>query len=290
MDTIKISPSLNSDQKIWRYLTLDKFIDLISRQALYFAPLEKFIDSDPFEGYMPIPALKIFHGALGDTIQFFEKESLDRFEKLGAENGVPINTEKFKRTINSETDKIKKKSLKFMKILGKSIQVNCWNISDYESEAFWKLYSDEGKGVAIESTVESLSKSIFPTYSGNRIHIYPVKYVDFFDESLNVSDCMVDGQVVPLIKRKSYEHENEVRAFIVPDVDVKRLDEHKIEHVFVEVDLSVLIERIHISPFAGTAFKNSVKAVSKAFNIEICKISVSNLLSDSDKLFDLLES
>lgn len=79
----------------------------------------------------------------------------------------------------------------------------------------WRLYGDNGKGIAIETTLGALKESISTRDSAFRVHIYPVKYLDFFNDKLKPTDCVVEGHRALLLKRLSYEHEREVRAFIV---------------------------------------------------------------------------
>lgn len=39
------------DTRIWRYVDLTKFLDMLSRRKLYFARLDRL--GDPFEGAIP---------------------------------------------------------------------------------------------------------------------------------------------------------------------------------------------------------------------------------------------
>src|SRR4051794_26367131 len=45
------TPPANLSVKIWRYIDFTKFVDLISRKALYFPDATKL--GDPFEGSFP---------------------------------------------------------------------------------------------------------------------------------------------------------------------------------------------------------------------------------------------
>ena len=65
-----------------------------------------------------------------------------------------------------------------------------------------------GKAVAVETTLEALTLSIQQRDSPHSVFIYPVKYLDFFDTTLQPKDCVVEGHLMPLLKRISYQHEN----------------------------------------------------------------------------------
>ena len=62
-------------------------------------------------------------------------------------------------------------------------KLNCWHRAEYESDAMWKLYSDEGKGVAICSTPARMRRAFAPfrmkpTYGEETLWNGPVQYVD----------------------------------------------------------------------------------------------------------------
>ena len=57
MSEVRISNQLPGDTKLWRYLSLDKFIDLLSKDMLHFTPLSSFVETDPYEGYLPKVAM-----------------------------------------------------------------------------------------------------------------------------------------------------------------------------------------------------------------------------------------
>ena len=50
------------DRKIWRYMDLTKFVDIISRKKLYFPTADKL--GDPFEGSYPKAYIEYFNANL----------------------------------------------------------------------------------------------------------------------------------------------------------------------------------------------------------------------------------
>ena len=84
--------------------------------------------------------------------------------------------------------------------------VNCWHAGEYESAAMWKLYTNSSEAVCIQSTYETLERLL--RYKVRRVDA--VSYVDYD------TDWMPEGDILmPLLhKRKSFEHEREVRAII----------------------------------------------------------------------------
>jgi hypothetical protein len=53
MTEVQSSTQLAGATRLWRYLSLDKLIDLLSTSELFFTPLATFAKTDPFEGYLP---------------------------------------------------------------------------------------------------------------------------------------------------------------------------------------------------------------------------------------------
>jgi hypothetical protein len=61
----------------------------------------------------------------------------------------------------------------------KATYVNCWNLSDYESEALWRLYGADGDGIAIRASYRSLVDII---ESDDQLFVGRVQYIDYETE------------------------------------------------------------------------------------------------------------
>jgi len=277
MTEVRVSTGLRG-QRLWRYLSLDKLIDLLSTGELFFAPLACFVESDPFEGYLPAVAMEAHAGIFGTVIQHFET-LVSQMEHLNYETGP------FRRKL----DDLKAAPARFFQAINQSIAINCWHKSDYESEAMWRLYADNGKAVAIETDVDALRKSMESRQSEHLVHIYSVEYVDFFDAKLKPTDCVVEGHLTPLLKRKSYQHESEVRAFIgrrLPTVlrEALNVDYWEPAPVRLPVDVRVLVKRVWISPYAKQPFQSSVSKICGLLGLSADVVTSSKLLSGHEEL------
>jgi hypothetical protein len=164
----------------------------------------------------------------------------------------------------------------------KSTLVNCWHQNEFESEAMWRLYSENNKGIAIQTTLQDLIDSI----DDERVHISEVKYIDFQDKNLKPKDCVVNGHLSALLKRKSFEHEKEVRLFFQPENDLNTLlaEDYKYQYQLIDIDLSKLISKVYISPYASELFANSVKEVLRRFGLDDRKLIHSELLKMDNSL------
>ena len=146
----------------------------------------------------------------------------------------------------------------------KFVAVNCWHKNEYESDGMWQLYSNKKKGIAIQSTVDRLSKCC-----ADHAYVIDVTYIDYQQNSL--PDNLL---VRPFeYKRKFFEHEREVRAIMwtlpptkcikngFPEPGTPNV-ESKISApgINIEMDLVELIESIVLSP---ETTKCSVRRVEK---------------------------
>ena len=53
MTEVQASKQLSGTTRLWRYLSLDKLVDLLSTSELFFTPLATLAKTDPFEGNLP---------------------------------------------------------------------------------------------------------------------------------------------------------------------------------------------------------------------------------------------
>jgi hypothetical protein len=86
----------------------------------------------------------------------------------------------------------------------------------------WNLYSHENAGIAIQSTTTKLSKC-FEDNNEDTIWIGKVQYLDFSKDWMDKWNDILEAFI---IKRKSFEYENEIRAITcLPDhqLDSKRI-------------------------------------------------------------------
>jgi len=128
----------------------------------------------------------------------------------------------------------------------RNLCVNCWHLSEDESAAMWAIYSESGTGIAIRSTIGRMKKSLH--VEPRDVAMCEVQYVDF-------SNFGGDDSYFSLnLKRKSFEHEKEVRLW--------RLEaNHCNEQMFgvnINMDLDELIDQVYVSPRAEAWLKNVV--------------------------------
>jgi hypothetical protein len=139
--------------------------------------------------------------------------------------------------------------------LRQSCFVNCWNMSDDESEALWRLYGAQDASVAIRSTYDEL---LDVARRNEGVLLGLITYLDYETEGLPPAP---DGLARVMHKRRAFRHEEEVRF-------VKLLEpagEDGPAGLDVPVDLERLVRGIYIDPYAAEWFEKVVRAVVDRF-------------------------
>lgn len=207
----------NRNAKIWRYLDFAKYIDMLNTRALYFARVHQF--SDPFEGsYLPSFILKP---------EFQHREVRDIEKSIVRHNAKECN---------------------------KLMAVNCWHMSEHESDAMWKLYSKGNKGIAVESTFDRLKQVLGDSCSAANVGM--VQYLDYDSEVFHENGAISLYEGV-MHKRKSFEHEREVRAVIYTPKGICDMPVHC--GFPVPVDVRALVVNVYVCPTADNCFVRRVE-------------------------------
>lgn len=287
LEAENVTQNIDKKQKLWRYMTLDRLINLLDTKKLFFTPIKYYASSDPFEGLLPKASLDAIAGVLKES-QVKLIEDIIKIKNHALSNS-PLPDE-VKSNAAFEFEKLKgqvelyparMESVYFN--LMSCVVVNCWHQNDFESEAMWKLYSDSHKGIAIQTTAEDLVESVIDPRS-SAIYFSEIKYINYDSSDLKPGDCVVNGNIGPLLKRTAFQHENEARLYFSPKKNYKNLDEAKPTPEFVAVDINKLIHKVFISPYASEPFPSSVECVLKMFGISGDKIVRSELLTPSNNL------
>ncbi|KPK75783.1 MAG: hypothetical protein AMJ79_09745 [Phycisphaerae bacterium SM23_30] len=225
---------INPDDKIWRYMDIEKYVSLITSKSLYFARLHEF--EDHFEGsFWPTKILK----------------------------------PDFKHSNISESDKaVWKKNAEDNK---KYMAVSCWHLSEYESDAMWKIYAKYDKGIAIQSTYGSLCEEL-KNAKKNLPYLHQinrVKYIDHFTELFRDGGAMwlFDGV---LHKHKSFEYEKELRAVLY--TSSSNIESHEWLNLQKGIPIpldnfSVFIKKVITSPYSQERFYKMLKSVSEKYGL-----------------------
>ncbi|MGA9913192.1 MAG: DUF2971 domain-containing protein, partial [Paraburkholderia sp.] len=274
MAKLHVGKSLQDTDVLWRYVPLDKFINLIDTSTLFFAPLAWYEKTDPFEGYLPRVAMEAIASISAKTVDI-TTERINALEKLLPAN---LHAQELDRLRQMAQDH-KSQMRALYKNMVSCLMVNCWYRSAHESEGMWGLYSKDG--IAIKTSVGAIKAALAENQQDHVIHMGAIKYLDFTSTNLTPSDCVTqDGHLIGMTKRVAYAHENEVRMYITRPRELGSNEDLKPAPANVSVDIAKLIEGVVISPFAGTSLRQSIQTVCRWGGIDPSKVSTSNLLEN----------
>jgi hypothetical protein len=233
-----------------------KFASLLTTASLFFACPSQF--NDPYEGSLPRSEAQ----ALSEMVQRTADDILSLRPHFTAKSADSLT--KFDEIMQTLRQKVGEATITAAQRFG----VCCWHMNEYESDAMWRIYAASGQGVAIESTVSRLRNSL-----GNRedIQIDAIRYLDFDTSPLEKGH----GHYFLFQKRKSFEHERELRATV-------RLTNDGVG-TLIACDLEMLVTQIHISPLVGIHVKDAIEAMCQGTARTLCKpVIQSRLLTPPD--------
>jgi hypothetical protein len=132
----------------------------------------------------------------------------------------------------------------------------------------WRLYTQSGEGIAIQSTYSRLQKSL--TAAGRPIYMGLVKYADY-ERDMIPGGNMFNAFVY---KRKSFEHEKEVRLLCPPSSPLQDIPEAGID---IRVDLNALVEVVYLAPDSApwleALVSNVIRRYGFRFPVERSKLN-----------------
>lgn len=129
-------------------MDLAKFISLLSDKAIFFAAQNQF--HDPLEGHLP----SSYEQAEYNQIILPLLQQLELTKQILETNPTFNNSETHKDMEQILASVVNGKNLG--EVVKKRFAISCWHINDYENEALWKIYTNQGQGIAIETTTEKL--------------------------------------------------------------------------------------------------------------------------------------
>ena len=237
-------PPVNPRARIWRYTDLAKFLSLFDRSALFFPRLDKL--EDPFEGSFT--------------------KSILQFENLGFDD----LTDDLKLQVrNEETLRVavgnNRRFREFSKAQREITFVNSWYCNEHESAAMWSQYLRTQEGIAIQSTYERLCQSL-TGYADFQINVGMVNYIDYESDSIPYGNALY----TTMYKRKSFEHEKELRAVIWTMQHGKNQPgpENRFKDspgLYVPVDIPTLVERVYLAPTAPSWLRDLIESLLRRF-------------------------
>jgi hypothetical protein len=224
---------------IWRYLDFTKFLDLLETKTLFFPRADRF--EDRFEGSYP-------------------RMNVVSRPEVFLERG-------FSPTVAKE---LAASMPTLAKAMRRYTAISCWHMNPFESVAMWRLYLKNNEGIAIQPNYSRLVQQFLPLKE--EIYAGVVRYIDYEKDHISDEHTTFDSFI---FKRKSFEHEMELRALIQrppPTTSDRkwRLDVDVIkEGIRVPVNLESLLGSIHVAPGSPSWFVELVKSVTARYAVNV---------------------
>lgn len=272
------SPVPSPDARLWRYMSLAKFLSLLHTSELFLSNLELMARSDPFEGTLPPSRFVHRKWVSVNDVPGSVKSRLTGFLNP---HGTSLDTA-FDRYRDARELGIRQAFAH-----RRSYFINCWHIAEHESAAMWGLYSKNDEGIAIVSSEQRIIDALY----GEKKDILggKISYADYETEEFVMDDS---NCFIPVLhKRLSFTHEQEYRlvywdtAVTHKTVEVLTNNgpfrstigrtEEEIEQMTphpgygVQCDLTILIESVYVSPLSPPWFIQTVQLASRAAKLAV---------------------
>lgn len=221
----------NSNVRVWRYINFAKYVSFLQTSSLYLPQLKTLTKADPYEG----------------------TTTRKEFNKIENGDKIAVHSQKFRRLGLSTT------------------YVNCWHMSETESQAMWKLYSSSyNEAVCIQTTYQKLADALsdIPEVASNHYFIGIVQYINH-----HIDEMPPNNGFYPVMhKSKSFEHEREVRiVYWKRDPGTENPDSLSTypSGLQVPININSATENIVVSPVATTWFFELVKSVTEKYGTNL---------------------
>lgn len=203
--------TLKPDTRVWRYMSFAKFVWMLQMKQLWLANAKLL--GDKWE--------VMFDSSQINSIINNRPSSMSAEDVLARIKGI--------------VSKLRNDTF-----------VNCWNASEHESHALWRIYCSTSEGVAIQTTLDRLKKSVEPL---------PVLEVNY-DSS--IEEDKIDIHRLVSHKRPMFAYEQEVRVVLIQDLTDHNNQNRITVGTGFQWDPELHIENIWVHPDAQYWFIESV--------------------------------
>ncbi len=216
---IAIHKDLSENDKMYHYYTMKNFIRLYKTRKMHLTHIYNW--DDPWE--LPYRFIKV-----NNTNKSKETEAINPFEDFSYVDFIATYANITLKNNNTPRT-------------GEAGAV-CFT-KNYDCDFMWRSFVN-GYGVCIETNIKDLIESIKHNLM-NALFIAPIQYIDIEDNPKNVLFCEARKYYpyttwMGYIKRKNFEHENEIRMIIEPLYNREISD--------ISIDLGKYINKITLHP------------------------------------------
>lgn len=257
-------PNPAGTDTLWRYIDFTQYASLIQKEQLHFSRPDQF--DDKFEGSLPAENIKQRRewaessNIINKIIEKLGVEDLSEEIKNPEEDGEFDETELSRKLIDTGFETVNKMWLE-------KICLNCWHKEPEEKAAMWDLYSKGGFGIVIKSSYNNILASVDELESStaeteiDSLDKYLIGEVDYIDYDNN---DIPDTFIHPFFyKRKSFEHEKEVRIAHISDEGIDPTGK------YIDTNINDLIHEVRLEPESPKWFEKLVKGLTDDLGYDI---------------------
>lgn len=161
---------------------------------------------------------------------------------------------------------------------------SCWHVAQHESAALWSIYGGRHQGIAIQSSMRSLTNG-FPLATQEDIRqIVKVGRVEYIDPDLRELPARFGNSYSQaLAKRKWYSYENELRLLCSPFENWREPalfgdpGQFAESGAWVACNLRLIFESVVIAPMAVPYLESVVREVLAKFEFDPVIVKSSEL-------------
>lgn len=252
----KLNTNNIKEEFVYRYFSIEKFIDFLETNSIYLARLDTFEDS--LENIDPYDILEI--SFLIQAIKDLESDNVNPELPQPKETYIKSEKSKLKKI---QEDLIDKQKYRF---------ASCWVLNNVESFAMWDMYAKNGivirfKRKYFEQIIEkSISSQEFKTDNSDYLVIGKVSYQDYNPLKVFGKEDKMHIKYSAFRKHLSFKHEDEYRIVLFTE-NYKALGiKYKIpniESLEIEVFASPRISNFQFNQFQNIINKYSNKVKLK---------------------------
>ena len=216
-----IDPAPIGTQKVWRYMSFDRFVWLLQKKQLWLARADTL--GDPWEISLA-----------GDQLAHV----------ISRHPAIPLHLRK------ERPETAMQRSERIIRLWRRRTFINCWSASEHESHALWRIYCPPADGVAIQSTFVRLKESV------GALPLYRVTYET--PGNRKATPTLAD---LATKKRPMFAYEQEVRIVQSTEGDFRASREQEILGYGIKWDPERIVESIRVHPVANHSFMVTVVGV-----------------------------
>lgn len=249
--------------KLWKYLSLGKFIRLLQTQEIWFSRPQYFDDPHEFttdiSGQRSIIQWRInsFARSYNDAVRSLRTDYLNESRPLL--EGLSISCDGIIQTQTRRLSELSPILLSSIKKVERSRQesycISCWQLSEHDSVAMWNQYASVSDGVALAFNFD---KTRLEFKKSGGVNFLKVEYIDL------ASPVNAEMDSIPILyKDVRFKAEKEGRFYFINPMQMSQ------PGFGLKVNLLEIVKEVRLPPSANKWMNELVVDLLKKYSINL---------------------